>query len=244
MIEIIVTAIIELLIVVPIIMISLDRNHPKKATLLILFFGFYILNIVLIRLPYEVPALEFISGDWNWSGKIYAILGSLIFFYFFRKYFSQNIFLTLKQKKGSIKPNLIITLIVLIVGVLMGLFLFDSDTINIETLGFQLTMPGFDEEIAFRGIMIGILATVLKDKLKFMKWSINPSIWVTGILFGLVHGFQLNNWNFSMDWMSFSYTFLFGLILGWMTLKSRSVLIPIISHNASNFLVTIVTMIK
>jgi len=31
-----------------------------------------------------------------------------------------------------------------------------------ETLIFQLTMPGFDEEIIFRAILLGLLLTSLK----------------------------------------------------------------------------------
>ncbi len=117
---------------------------------------------------------------------------------------------------------------------------------NLESLGFQLTMPGFDEELAYRGIMIGLLATFLVDKITIKNRSIgNPAVWITAILFGLIHALKIKEiWQFQMDWIYFSYTFLFGFVLGWLTLKSRCILFPLITHNTVIFLGTLVTMIK
>lgn len=243
--EVITGSFLELLIIAPILLLSIDWKQPKKQILLGLFVVFYILNRVLIKLPYEFPNLNFASEfSWNWSGKTYAIIGSLIFYFSFRNYFSKNNFLHLKQAKGSVRKNVIAVIVITAVCVLMGPFLFSPEALDIETLSFQLTMPGVDEEIAFRGIMMGLLASVLKDKIGFKKLTINPTIWVVGILFGLAHGIQLNEWNISMDWMWFSYTFLYGLVLGWMTIRSKSILMPLLSHLSTNFMITLVTMIR
>ena len=111
-----------------------------------------------------------------------------------------------------------------------------------EGLVFELTMPGYDEEIAFRGIMIGILSTLLIETKNIFK---NPAIWITAILFGLVHALKFDgNWSLHIDWIYFSYTFLYGFLLGWMTIKSRSILMSVISHNTANVFATLVAMIK
>jgi membrane protease YdiL (CAAX protease family) len=107
-------------------------------------------------------------------------------------------------------------------------------------------MPSLDEEFAFRGIILGLLLTALKPDLKIGVITIgNPAIIVTALLFGLVHSLNINsNWELSQDWLFFSYTFTYGLALGWMTVKSRSVLFPIISHILSNEIGTMLTWIK
>lgn len=246
MIETLLRSIIELLIITPLVVLSLDKAKPKKWRLLILFYSFFIYNGLLLSLPREIPFFKLIDGNWNWTGKIYAITGSILFYFAFRKQFAKNDFMVLKQKRSSIRPNLIALLIVIIVSVVLGSFMAGKGGLDLENLGFQLTMPGLDEEIAFRGIMIGVLSTILVDKFRIQNFNIiNPAILITGLLFGLVHGLSFGEtWSLQMNWFYFSYTFSIGLVLGWMTLKSRSILMPIISHNALNFFGNLIVMIK
>ena len=128
----------------------------------------------------------------------------------------------------------------------MGIFLFGESEPDVGTFFFQLGMPSLDEEFAYRGVMLGLLLTALKPDLKIAALNLgNPSIIVAAILFGLVHSLNLNSsWELSQDWLYFSYTFTYGLALGWMTIKSRSILFPIISHILSNEIGTMLTWIK
>jgi len=94
--------------------------------------------------------------------------------------------------------------------------------------------------------MLGLLLTALKPDLKLGSVNFgSPAIIVTAILFGLGHSLHINsNWDVSQDWLYFSYTFAYGLALGWMTIKSRSILFPIISHISSNEIGTMITWLK
>jgi membrane protease YdiL (CAAX protease family) len=107
-------------------------------------------------------------------------------------------------------------------------------------------MPGLDEEFAYRGIMLGLLCSALRDHISIGKTKIiSPAVLVTATLFGLIHGFPLTpylDWKF--DYFSFCYTFIFGLVYGWMVLKSRSVLTPTLTHSLTNFTSTLITMLK
>lgn len=120
--------------------------------------------------------------------------------------------------------------------------MFGKSKFNLETLAFQLTVPGIDEEIIFRGILLGLLMSSLKENIKFLG---NPSVLLTGILFGLMHALTLKN-DLSINFNSiyFFQTGIAGYIWGWITIKSRSILMAILSHNFSNFFGTLVTMIK
>ncbi|MCB9310808.1 MAG: CPBP family intramembrane metalloprotease [Lewinellaceae bacterium] len=237
--------ILELLIVFPIILVTLNKSATRWKAL-ILFGLFFIFNSFLLELPRQIPEFKIINGHWNWSGKIYAVLGSILFYLGIRKNLGQYNFFTWRQKEYSLKPTIIASVAVSILTIGISYFFFGKSEIDIETFFFQGTMPGLDEEIAFRGIMLGLLSTTLKPKLKINGLNIsNPSILVTSILFGLIHSLQIDNeWNIRNNWMYFGQTFLFGLIVGWMTLKSGSILIPLISHNLTNMLGTVTTWIK
>jgi len=243
--ESILESIIVLLIIMPIIFITLKYKNEKKWSILIIFISFFITNQFLLDLPRIFNSLNLIGGDWNWTGKLYAIIGSFIFYLTFKKYLKENYF-KIEQSKNSIKPNLILIILLLTVGVLFSFFQINQLDFNFETLGFQFTVAGFDEEIAFRGLLIGFLSTILNDKLKVTRINLgNPTIWVTAILFGLVHGLSLNqNLDIKFDFGYFIITFLYGFIWGWMTIKSKSILTPIISHNILNVGITIISMIK
>jgi membrane protease YdiL (CAAX protease family) len=115
-----------------------------------------------------------------------------------------------------------------------------------ETLLFQLTMPGLDEEIMFRAILLGLLLTCLKENIKIGQFNFgSPSILIIGLLFGLLHGLTLtDNFSFKFDYLYFLSTFIFGYIWSWITLKSKSILQPLVSHNVSNFIGHLIQMTK
>ena len=106
-------------------------------------------------------------------------------------------------------------------------------------------MPGLDEEIAWRGIMLGILSNSLKPKFNIGSFNLgNPAIIITSILFGLGHSFGMtNSWEFYQNWFEFANTFLIGLIFCWITIRSGSILIPILLHNLMNILPHLIVLI-
>ncbi len=233
-----------IVLVLPIVLLT-AKDIKKQWIPLLLFMGFFLLNVTLLDLFWRIQEST-CSARWNWLGKLAAIIGSVLFYRFFRTYFKEYDFFTLKQRQGSIKSNIILTVIIALIVVAMGIFLYGKSDPDLETFFFQLGMPSLDEEFAFRGIMLGLLLTALKPDLKLGSVNFgSPAIIVTAILFGLGHSLHINsNWDVSQDWLYFSYTFAYGLALGWMTIKSRSILFPIISHISSNEIGTMITWLK
>jgi len=238
------TVLLYLSLVLPIILLS-AKDIKKDRKIIVLFITFFILNQILLVIPWHIRELA-LGTQWNWTGKLIAIIGSIIFYRIFRSNFKENDFFTLKQKPGSVKSNIVLTLVITLIVVVMGIFLYGTDEPDLETFFFQLGMPSLDEEFAFRGIMLGLLSTALKPNLKIGAMNLgNPAIIATAILFGLVHSLNINSsWELSQDWLYFSYTFAYGLALGWMTIKSGSILVPIISHILSNEIGTMIPWLK
>jgi len=235
--QLLLTQIIELLVISPLIAIGVNSPDSKWKSI-ILFASFYVVYSCLVSFPSWMPALRIIEGEWNWSGKIYGIVGSILFLMVFRKELGDHNFITLRQRKTSLKPKLIITIIVFMVAVVLAIISIQKSGERFEYYLFQFTMPGLDEELAYRGIMLGLLSNALKSKMSIRNISLgNPALLITSILFGLGHSFQIDpDWCFHQNWVEFISTFATGLLLGWLTLRSGSILMAILIHDLFNVL--------
>jgi membrane protease YdiL (CAAX protease family) len=153
-------------------------------------------------------------------------------------------FLSFKQSKKALLKTILVSSILICIA-----FFSYFDTridFDIEILAFQLTMPGIDEEIMFRGILLALLLTCLQDKIRIKEKVFgNPSILIIGILFGLVHGFSVTDGlELRFEFYPFIWTSISGYVLSWITVESKSILLPILSHNMINFIQTLMKMIK
>lgn len=244
--NVIIKILILLGLILPIVILTFNNNIKNYKG--IILFVFYYLMWCFFNSPlcYVFGDINFINSIWNWEGKILALVFSIIFLIVFNKSLKENNFFTFKQKENSIKYTLLTTLAILLSANLYTYFSPEKTTLNIDSLAFQISMPGTDEEFAFRGIMLGLLMTSLNESMQIGKIKIvNPSVLITAFLFGLIHGFPLTpNLLWQFDYFSFTYSFIFGLIWGWMVLKSRSILMPILSHSMNDFTLTLTTMIK
>lgn len=231
----------QLVFIIPLAILLMDKR-TKDNYLRILFFTliYFVYQIVLV-LPHLWQPLDFIDSRWNWTGKTLGILFGVICYFAFKKYFAENDFFTFSQNKENFKKTLIVAICVVIAATMIGL-LYPSSPFNLETLAFQLTMPGIDEEIMYRGILLGLLATALRENIPFLG---NPAVLLTAILFGLTHALTISkDFSISFEPIYFLHTGLGGYILGWMTVKSRSILLATLSHGFGNFFSALAMMLK
>lgn len=226
----------HLLLVLPIIIFTLKKK--ELINVLLVFMIYSILHKIMLWLPLEYKEFSF-DGNWNWSGKLYAILFSVVFLLFYRKYPMKDYFLTFKQKHTFLKKGIFIIGFILLVQLILAFYSM-SRSLNFETLLFQLSMPGIDEEI-MRGINLGLLSKILDSK----TFIFSPAVWVTGILFGFAHGlFITQDFGIMFKLPSFLRTMIYGLIWGWITVKSGSIMLALLSHNLGNGLTKLLSMIK
>jgi membrane protease YdiL (CAAX protease family) len=197
-------------------------------------------------MPLEHVEIQFTfwKTNWNWSGKIYAIFGSVAFLILYRKFTLKDYFLTIKQNGNFLKIGFLTIVSILAIQVILSLISNINKNWDLETLLFQFTLPGIDEEIAYRGIMLGLLTKSLSNDIKFFgKTTINVSILTTAMLFGFAHSFHLDK---SLDVIfkitPFIQSTIYGIIWGWLTVKSGSILSALISHNLGNGLSNMVLM--
>lgn len=228
--------ILHLLIISPLVFLSVKNKKRGTWEIILVFTIYFLVRSFLLHLPFEFQHVNFITGHWNWSGKIMAVGSSVLFLIVYRKFKLNDYFLTFKQNPVFLKKGVAIVALLLIIGSVTSYIYSTPKEWNLETILFQLTMPGIDEEIAYRGIMMGLLTQVLKPGIRLSKHlQFNPSILITAILFGFAHGFFITD-SYSIVFKVYPVlrTMILGYIWGWITIKSGSVLLALISHNLGN----------
>lgn len=198
--------------------------------------GFVILNDALLTNGYgQLPDL--IGGDWNWQGKLLATVGTLAVAALPALGWRAS-GLTLTQAPGSLRTALVVSLFY--VGFFVALALaFPNEPASAETVAFQMTMPGLEEEIFYRGALLLILARAFTARLSFLGVDWHWGAIISSVLFGLVHAFGFSDGAFSFDPLTMVLTGVPSLIGVWLVLKTRSVLLPLVLHNFGNTITTL-----
>ena len=98
---------------------------------------------------------------------------------------------------------------------------------GIECWLYHLTLPGIEEELMYRGLLLALLAAALGGTRKALGWA---AVLAT-MVFALAHGIFPKGAAIGVDPFMIGYTALAGLVLAGMRLKSGSLLFPAIGHN-------------
>ena len=174
----------------------------------------------------------FPAADWNWTGKLAALALTLAVM-------SSPAFgwakcgMRLDQGPRWRGALLLLT-------VLTGLFFWmaisgtDGKPDDLETIAFQWTMPGLDEELFYRGTLLLALNEAFRPKVNVLGAPIGYGGLLTTILFGLTHALSYAAGAVDFDAMTFAMTGVPALLLLWLRERTGSFLMPVIGHNVAN----------
>lgn len=230
--------ILHLVVILPLLLIFMNERTTKNYLRVLSIVGCYFIYYFALTLQYHFDCFNIIDGSWNWDGKIYGIVCGIAIYFIFRRQLSNNNFFTLKQDKAGLKSALKVAIAILTIAILGGVV--NDREFNIETLLFQISMPGIDEEIMYRGVLLGLMCSALRAG--GAAWR-NPAIMINAVLFGLVHSLSLGDGALQFNSVNFMWTGLLGYGFGYITIKTRSILIPMLTHNLYNFTLNLLAMI-
>lgn len=71
----------------------------------------------------------------------------------------------------------------------------------------------------------------------------SPAIIINVVLFGLVHSLTLGDGALQFNSVNFIWTAILGYSFAYITIKTRSILIPMLTHNLYNFTLNLLAMI-
>ncbi|RMD87604.1 MAG: CPBP family intramembrane metalloprotease [Alphaproteobacteria bacterium] len=196
---------------------------------------YVVYDVLLTRGMYQIPNWP-PGANWNWLGKILSTSGTLLLAAL-PAFGYARAGIRLRQNKGLLVPLVVLALFA---ALFIYLALADgAGRSDAETIAFEWTMPGLDEELFYRGLLL--LAMNEAFRARWTVWSapVGYGGLLTSVLFGLAHAMSFGQGGFDFDLMTFAVTGVPSLFLLWLRERTGSVLLPILAHNMANGISTL-----
>ncbi|MBN8845864.1 MAG: CPBP family intramembrane metalloprotease [Sphingomonadales bacterium] len=175
---------------------------------------------------------EMIGGNRNWQGKLLALVATLAIAAL-PLFGWRRTGLTLAQAPGCLRAAIPVALLYcsFFVGIAL---MFPGGDVDAEEIAFQLSMPGIEEELFYRGILLFALDRAFAGRVRFLGVDWGWGAILSCMLFGMTHAFGYSAGHFSFDAMVMALTALPSLIAVWLRVKTGSLLLPVLLHNFGN----------
>ena len=208
-----------------------DREHFAPRWLLVAALLVAMSDALHTRVYRNIPDL-LPEADLNWQGKLLALAATLAIASL-PMFGWRRVGLTLAQAPGSLKA--VLPVMILYCAFFLALALaFPDGPPSREDIAFQLTMPGLQEELFYRGVLLFALDRAFTARARFLGVDWGWGAVLSCMLFGLDHAFGFSNGQFSFDPMFMALTALPSFIGVWVRLRTGSLLLPIVMHNFGN----------
>ncbi|MGL5930331.1 MAG: lysostaphin resistance A-like protein [Dermatophilaceae bacterium] len=247
------STVMQLLLLAPLIVLGLrgrimadGRQHRRDLALFAGLLALYLFTLSLPRLPGTEETL------FPWAVKLLNIFWALLLVFWWRRLRPAEVGLrwpTRADLRWGPVPTLLSVAIVALLASLTALSPGSPRDATLEAVLFQWTMPGFEEELVMRGVLLALLAGALGGR----RWrlggvSFGWDLVVVTLLFGALHGFTListddGSLDLLVDPVMFIVTGLLGFWLGWIRLRADSLVPAMLAHNAVNGMSAIVAVL-
>lgn len=213
-----------------------DRNRFNVRWLLIAALLVAVNDFFLTRGYGLLPT--FVHSEWNWQGKILALVATLAIAAL-PSFGWRRVGLTLRQRPGSLRAAVPVAALYCVFFVAVRL-VFGGSTGTREEVLFQLTLPGFEEEPFYRGILLLSLDRAFTGRVRLLGVDLGWGALLSCALFGLAHAFSYSDGAFSFDPMMMALTAIPSLLAVWLRLRTGSLMLPVVLHNFGNAISLIV----
>jgi membrane protease YdiL (CAAX protease family) len=186
--------------------------------------------------------IPLIHGSWNWNGKLFDLAFLLLVAVVlvasgvFRR---EDLGLTWKQRPGTLRAVFIVVAVIVVID-LTFLHFAPHESFTTEDLAFQLTMPGFTEELFYRGLLLAVFDRMFPPRVTLLGAKVGYGAIVTSLAFGLVHAFGVSRaLHVTFSPVLAVGPLISGFFTAWFRARSGSLVLPILGHNLSNTVVTV-----
>ena len=207
-----------------------DKKHFRIGWLAVAVILMLVNDTLVSNFFGAFPVLH--DGNWNWQGKALALGGSLLIAA--TAWFGwRRTGITFNQGAAPRCATWLVIAGAVLAFVVVGL-VFPNEPVNANTLAFQATMPGLEEEVFYRGILLLALNEAFTKRWRVAGVSVGWAALLTTILFGCAHAVSYSESGFTFDLFPFLVTALPALVLVWLRERTGSVVWPIVVHNIAN----------
>lgn len=187
-------------------------------------------DAMLLRFYGLVPDL--VAGSrWNWTGKWLAT-GAMLLVAALPALGWRRSGITLRQANGSSVAWAVV--LVLSLALFAAGFHFRDGAADTDTIAFQWTMPGIEEELFYRGVLLLALNEAFRARWRVLGARIGWGGVLSTVAFGLIHAMSYRNGDVSFDAATFVMTGGPAVLLLWLRERTGSLLAPMVAHNVVN----------
>ena len=213
-------------------LLGLTQRHLFSPRWLLIAAALVVANDFLLTRGYGLLPHLLPPSQWNWQGKLLALAATLIIAAL-PGFGWHRAGLRGKQAPDSLVSCIPVALVYCAFFAVIA-WLYPSGPASHETIAFQLTMPGFEEEPFYRGILLLALDQAFRGRVRFLGVDWGWGAALSCALFGLAHAFGYGAHGFAFDPLTMALTALPSFIAVWLRLRTGSVLLPIVLHNFGN----------
>ena len=209
--------------------------RAQFSKIILLFCTLFIQNIFLNAFRGK----HIFNLDWNWIGKTLELMIPFGFIFLFNRIpkgsnqkqitISDIGYKNVKNIKECSKITISALILIIAISHFFSSGSSKSNTFNLETFLFQLSMPGLSEEPMYRGLYPLLVAKILKKKSLI-------SLTIPIILFTIGHIIYFNPSQNEIlyDLSPFLPITIFGCIITYVREKTKSLYPCILIHNLAN----------
>lgn len=228
--------ILSLLVLAPLFFLAARSNKGRNRTATVFSCAaLYLISNVLTQVL-AIPVFE--GQRFNWLGKGAATLFLIVcvaLLPVLRK--REELGLTAHARWEGARPILTVCAVYFLLRV--GLYLFSGEAsadLHLDTVLFQATLPGIHEELLYRGILLGLLSTVLvRPTWRLAQVDFGWPAVLTSLLFALDHGIGLSDsLDLRVNYFSLVRTAFDGFLFALLVHRTKSILPAVIYHNLLN----------
>ena len=95
-----------------------------------------------------------------------------------------------------------------------------------------MTMPGLEEEIFFRGVLMVAINEAFTSRRRVMGAEMGWGAVLTAILFGAVHGLPYSDGRVGLALGPVLWTSVVAILLVWIRERTGSLVAPVLCHSA------------
>ena len=202
----------------------------------------YLLYVTLLKSRVVLPVPALLQDlPLIWFGKLLSLSGTIALLYLIPTVNYREAGLTWLQHKGSLAPVAIAAGMTIGCAATTSLLFTYSPNVTLENLLFQATLPGIDEELFMRGLLLLLLHQAFAKDLTIFGSETGWGFWVVVVIFALLHGLDVNDTGaVSVNVGAILSTGFTGFILTWMRERTGSLVVPILFHNTFNVVMAFV----
>lgn len=169
----------------------------------------------------------------NFTGKLLAVTASLGLILLVPGMKAATGF-RVQQNPDSVVPATICTALLCAFSWTVAFLLSNGTDLSTSRLLFQATLPGLDEELFYRGILLALMLSAFDEKWKFIGAPVGPAAFTVTLIFAMVHAVAYQGGQLHFDPGFFGVVAFIGFGLLWIRQRTGSLLMPIVAHNLIN----------